>query len=95
VTTQDKPAAPAKLHLGAIARDLREAAGMTRRVFGDAVGLGEAQIKSFEFGRLRLGVESLQRVLRHPAMADLPKLAHAAGIEPQGGEGGGVEGDKP
>lgn len=82
MTAQDKPAAsPAKVvTLGTIARDLRQADGLSRRVFGEQVKLSEPVVKSFETSRVKLTPEQLQRVLRHSAMRDLPARARAAGV---------------
>ena len=86
-------------HLGEVVMYLRQTAGLTRAEFGEQTKLGAPVVKAFETGKLRLSVEALQRILRHPAMAEAHRLAQGAGIKPRdpapGDQGGRVEGDKP
>ena len=82
MTDQDKPSEPAKVPtVGELVRDLRQGAGLTRRIFGEQTKLGELMIKSVETGRIKLTVEQRQRILRHPAMRDLAALASTAGLK--------------
>ena len=80
MTSQDKPAKT--VTLGSIAMQLRQAAGITRRVIGKETGLGAALYKSFECGKHLLSVEQRQKVLRHPVFRDLHNMACSAGLEP-------------
>lgn len=75
------PKVPPVVHLGTIARTIREA-HMTRMAFAEAVNISLVDYRRWEEGRRLLTTEQLQRVLRHPIMADLPRRAAAAGIEP-------------
>lgn len=80
-----KPPAPPYVRpvtIGTLARDLRFAAGITRRDFGNAVKISEPMVMMFETNRRILSPEQLQRVMDHPAMAALPRLAIAAGLLP-------------
>lgn len=74
-------AAPPVVHIGTIARELREA-HMTRMAFAEAVNISLVDYSRWEEGRKLLTTEQLQRVLRHPIMTDLAARAAAAGIVP-------------
>lgn len=66
--------------VGAIAWDLREAAGLTRRQLGEQTGVAIETIRNFETGRCRPTAWTMLRLLTSPAMGDLPKKAQEAGL---------------
>lgn len=67
-------------HLGELARQLREAAGLTRKQLAAEVGLSDMSILNFEFARRLPTADTINRILAHPAMASLVELALAEGI---------------
>lgn len=75
----DEPSEP-KRHLGVLARLLREAAGLTRKQLAAEVGLCDLTILNFERARRLPTRDTLNRLLQHPAMANLVDWALAEGI---------------
>lgn len=69
-----------KRHLGDLARELRQAAGLTRRQLAAEVGLSDMTILNFELARRLPTRDTLDRLLAHPALARLVDLALAEGI---------------
>lgn len=67
-------------HLGELARQLREAAGLTRKQLAAEVGLSDMSILNFEFSRRLPTPDTLDRLLQHPAMAGLIELALVEGV---------------
>jgi len=67
-------------HLGELARQLREAAGLTRRELGEQVGLSDMTILNFELARRLPTRDTLNRLLAHPALARLVEMALDEGI---------------
>lgn len=67
-------------HLGELARLLREASGLTRRELAEQVGLSDMSLLNFEFSRRLPTADTLNRILRHPAMAGLVELALSEGV---------------
>lgn len=68
-------------HLGALLRYLREDAGLLRRDLADAVGIATATVRNLETGRHIAKAWTWQRLLGHPALADLPRVATEAGLK--------------
>lgn len=73
--------------LGTLVRELREAAGLTRQQLQDQIGVAASTIRSFEMGRHEPAAWTLRRLMKSPAMADLPELAEQAGLSLDLGEG--------
>lgn len=71
------------VHLGSIVRDLRQAAGISRKSFSEQLGgiISECDIRRFEFNRTVLTRPQLARLYQHAAMEMLPELAAEAGID--------------
>jgi transcriptional regulator with XRE-family HTH domain len=69
-----------KKHLGDLARELRQAAGLTRRQLAEAVGLSDLTILNFELARRLPTRDTLNRLLAHPALAQLVERALAQGV---------------
>lgn len=67
-------------HLGDLARELREAAGLTRRQLAAEIGVCDLTILNFERARRLPTRDTLDRLLAHPALAQLVNLALAEGI---------------
>jgi len=67
-------------HLGNIVRWLRETAGLTRRQLAAQTGISDATLKNIETNRHKLTATTLHKLLAHPTMAALPKLAKEAGL---------------
>lgn len=66
--------------LGALVRELREAAGLTRQNLQDQIGVAASTIRNFETGRHAPTAWTLRRLMKSPAMASLPELAEQAGL---------------
>lgn len=67
-------------HLGELVRLLREAAGLTRRQLGDAIGLSAMTLTNLEFQRNLPTRDTMDRLLAHPSMARLVEWALNEGI---------------
>ena len=66
--------------LGGLLKQLREEAGLTRRVLGEQTNMAEATIRAIEIGGSAARPWTLQKLLRSPAMATLPQKLLAAGL---------------
>lgn len=69
-----------RVHLGGIIRALRLIARQTRPNLAKQACLSEVWLHRVEQGHVQGGGLSLARLLMHPAMAALPKLAKEAGL---------------
>ena len=69
-----------KKHLGELARELRQAAGLARRQLAADTGLSDMTIINFEFARRLPTKDTLDRLLAHPALAQLVEMALNEGI---------------
>lgn len=67
-------------HLGELARQLREAAGLTRKQLAADVGVSDMTLINFEFSRRLPTPDTLNRILAHPAMTRLVELALVEGV---------------
>ena len=75
------PFAPRKpKHLGELARQLREEAGLFRHALAAQVRLSVPTLRQFETARRSLSRERLLRLLLHPTTARLPDKAREAGL---------------
>lgn len=68
------------LHLGELARRLRQEAGILRRDLAAQTDLLDTTLGHFETGRVLLSREQLLRLLQHPCMVLLPDKAKEAGV---------------
>lgn len=73
--------------LGTLVRELREAAGLTRQQMEAQTGVGASTIRSFETGRHKPTARMLRRLMKSPAMIDLPELAEQVGLALDLGQG--------
>lgn len=67
--------------LGKLVRFLREDSGLIRRQVAEAVGVAPETLRNLELGRHRTNPWSWAKILSHPALQDLPRLAEEAGLE--------------
>ena len=74
--------APSKAkHLGDLARQLREEAGLFRHALAAQVRISVPTLRQFETARRSLSREQLLRLLQHPTMARLPDKAREVGLD--------------
>lgn len=73
---------PRYRHLGEIVRVLREDSGLLRRDLAGAVGIATETVRNLETGRHSATAWTWQKLLGHPALSDLLRLADEAGLEP-------------
>lgn len=73
---------PRYRHLGEIVRRLREDSGLLRRDLAGAVGIATETIRNLETGRHSPTAWTWQKLLGHPALSDLSRLAAEAGLDP-------------
>lgn len=67
--------------LGAMIRELRQAAGLTRKDLEAQTRVAAATIRNCEMCRHRITAWSLRQLLAHPSMSALPAMAAAEGIK--------------
>lgn len=75
-----EPAPPFK-RIGDVVRHLRELAGITRQELQAQTGVNASTIRNIEMGRHVPTRATIRKLLQHPAMASLPRLARAAGLK--------------
>ena len=75
-----RPPEESTKHLGELARELRQAAGLTRRQLAAETGLCDLTILNFELARRLPTKDTLNRLLAHPALAQLVEMALTEGI---------------
>ena len=75
------PLARKAKHLGELARQLREEAGLFRHALAAQVRLSVPTLRQFETARRSLSREQLLRLLQHPTMTHLPVMAREAGLD--------------
>ncbi len=73
--------------IGTLVRELREAAGLTRQQLQDQINVAASTIRSFEMGKHKPTACMLRRLMKSPAMVNLPELAEQAGLALDLGEG--------
>lgn len=66
--------------LGAMIRELRQSAGLTRKELEAQTRVAAATIRNCEMCRHRITAWSLRQLLAHPSMQALPAMAAAQGI---------------
>ena len=76
----DQPDKAKPTHVGQIVRALREAAGLSRNDIEQLTGIAADDLSEIEEGLGRPLGWALDALLKLPAMADLPSLAHQAGL---------------
>ena len=74
------PTPPLAETIGSICRDLRQGAGVTRRQMAAQTGLAVTTISNLEMSRLLPTPDMVRKLLKSPALADLPARAKAAGL---------------